>query len=468
MDFLPLGDVRTDPIINPTCLSDHVHTFYGASVIRPETTYEKLRLAYGNSGNVVENKSLYWHPTVYSFDPDSGVYTIDEIHFSSAYYIWETGAATAFPDGFKMIAGRGGNKEARAQAECVNPSKCKRPNCITDSTFFPKKACGELEVSMAFPTCWDGVNIDSEDHQSHVSYGPDWGEFGGECPVSHPVKIPEIKLFFRIVNYSGGSHMFADGTDYFHADYFNGWERKTLQRVLDECKNYSEASNPDAWCEKHLTFRDAPKKVGDERIIEKLKKLQPNPPIDTTTITDELIDGVTVLPRGACDGTLSPTITPNKIPTTSPIISPTRSPIKTPSDTHCTLPGSNCYNKQKGVGCDDEICEKLVCEARAKCCAPSGSWNNKCKNKAKTLCLHCECDHTKTALFLKKLKVIQGEKVPVLKSCGWLSKRQKKEKAKLCRKSNSFEDYDPARLVCPKSCDLPICPSSEIDLFENL
>ena len=29
MDFLPLGDVRTDPIINPDCLSDHVHTFYG-------------------------------------------------------------------------------------------------------------------------------------------------------------------------------------------------------------------------------------------------------------------------------------------------------------------------------------------------------------------------------------------------------------------------------------------------------
>ena len=30
MDFLPLADVRTDPIINPTCLADHVHTFYGA------------------------------------------------------------------------------------------------------------------------------------------------------------------------------------------------------------------------------------------------------------------------------------------------------------------------------------------------------------------------------------------------------------------------------------------------------
>ena len=74
----------------------------GASVIRPETTYEKLREAYGNSGNVVENKSLYWHPTVYSYDPDSGLYTKDKIWFSSAYYIWETGVAKAFPDGFKV------------------------------------------------------------------------------------------------------------------------------------------------------------------------------------------------------------------------------------------------------------------------------------------------------------------------------------------------------------------------------
>merc|ERR1719326_686240 len=65
MDFLPLGDVRTDPIINPDCLSDHVHTFYGANKMRPETTFADLRSADGNSGNVEENKSLYWHPTVY-------------------------------------------------------------------------------------------------------------------------------------------------------------------------------------------------------------------------------------------------------------------------------------------------------------------------------------------------------------------------------------------------------------------
>ena len=67
MDFLPLAHVRTDPIVVPQCLSDHVHTYYGATAsLRPETTYEDLMAAKGNSGNVKENLSLYWHPTVRS------------------------------------------------------------------------------------------------------------------------------------------------------------------------------------------------------------------------------------------------------------------------------------------------------------------------------------------------------------------------------------------------------------------
>merc|ERR1711971_246487 len=143
MDFLRLGDVRTDPIINPTCLSDHVHTFYGANKMRPETTYEDLRAATGNTGNVQENKSLYWHPTVYKVS-GSGVYTKADIWFASAYYIWETGSATAFPNGFKMVAGNNGIAEAKAEAECVGSSECERTDggCGSDDTsFFPETAC---------------------------------------------------------------------------------------------------------------------------------------------------------------------------------------------------------------------------------------------------------------------------------------------------------------------------------------
>lgn len=75
MDFLPLAHVRTDPVTDRAkCggkpgVAGHVHTFYGAAAsLRPTTSYEEMRVACGNSGNVDENKSLYWHPTIYRFD----------------------------------------------------------------------------------------------------------------------------------------------------------------------------------------------------------------------------------------------------------------------------------------------------------------------------------------------------------------------------------------------------------------
>lgn len=261
-----------------------------------------MRNDNGNSGNVEENKSLYWHPTVYRVE--NGIYKKADIYFSSAYYIWTTGEATAFPDGFKMVAGRNGVPEARVNFECVGCEENIENECIY--TEFPGEECEELEVSMAFPTCWDGENIDSNDHMSHVSYDLDGGQFDGDCPSSHPVKLPEIQLFFRILPYPGGTHVFADGTSIFHADYFSGWDSEELQNVLDNCENDSDAASPDAWCEDFLTFRDAPKVFGeDDNIITKLEKFQPEP-YDISTITEEVIDNTSELPRGACTGTLKP------------------------------------------------------------------------------------------------------------------------------------------------------------------
>jgi hypothetical protein len=36
---------------------------------------------------------------------------------------------------------------------------------------FPQKPCpAGIMVNVRFPTCWDGVNLDSPDHMQHVSY----------------------------------------------------------------------------------------------------------------------------------------------------------------------------------------------------------------------------------------------------------------------------------------------------------
>ena len=64
-------------------------------------------------------------------------YTRDIIAQTSAYYIWENTAndkVTAFPDGFKMIAGLKGNSGGyfpNAVAECVDASNCRRDDCST-------------------------------------------------------------------------------------------------------------------------------------------------------------------------------------------------------------------------------------------------------------------------------------------------------------------------------------------------
>merc|ERR1712176_20537 len=199
-----------------------------------------------------------------------------------------------------------------AFAECVNESPCNRDDCYTENSFFPKKACEELEVSMFFPGCWDGVSLDSDDHMSHVAYSED-GEIDGQCPQSHPVKIPVIALFFRIFEYDGGWHTFSDGSSIYHADYVSGWDETFLQGVLDNCENDSFGPNPNAFCEDHITFRDAPKCTDEDKcdfadpaLGEKLREIQPTlknfqliSPEETKTIEGDL-------PRGTCNGTLLP------------------------------------------------------------------------------------------------------------------------------------------------------------------
>jgi len=66
------------------------------------------------------------------------------------------------------------------------------------TSYLPEEPCGELAVSLVFPTCWDGTSLDSDNHRDHVVYaaGRESGQldsFAGEefdCPSTHPVLLP--------------------------------------------------------------------------------------------------------------------------------------------------------------------------------------------------------------------------------------------------------------------------------------
>ncbi|KAK3714818.1 hypothetical protein LTR37_007553 [Vermiconidia calcicola] len=104
---------------------------------------------------------------------------------------------TAPPPGFRMVVG---NPTLRAQGlgggysiyRCYTDGPLE-PNPMgvadSDTQEFPKKHCpGGMRVNINFPNCWDGKNIDSDDHQNHVASG-----YNG-CPSTHPVQLPQIML----------------------------------------------------------------------------------------------------------------------------------------------------------------------------------------------------------------------------------------------------------------------------------
>ncbi|KAF8917913.1 hypothetical protein CPB85DRAFT_1283929 [Mucidula mucida] len=257
-----LTSQRLDPIVYPGIVAAHAHSAVGASNFTRNMTTADLQESMCTSMPIVEDKSVYWYPILY-FQHRDGSFTAVNSSVG-IYYMFSDNSSetTPFPDNFRVVAGdpklRSFNASSYAQLSVkFTCSNGYRTSQMTHGLPEDTDCSQELKAEIDFPSCWDGVNLDAEDHVSHTAY-PSNGPDSGICDdPAYPVTVPRIVLevswmtapFAAIRDqamFPSQPYVLSNGdpTGYsYHADFYNGWDSGVLQRAIERC-NCDPHGNP--------------------------------------------------------------------------------------------------------------------------------------------------------------------------------------------------------------------------------
>lgn len=247
---------RLDTIIAPSgSLSSHTHTFVGSAAILPSQNVNTSC----TTSPVKADLSNYWAPQLYYYHGDTQKFDSIPLSTVNTYYLQRGGPTMgenatllqAFPKGLKMIAG----SAMLFDAPNADPIKAKAVSFVClggnepQGTTLPTGVCPDgVRTQIVFPSCWNGKDLDSSDHQSHVAYPIGGQADTGDCPSTHPIKF--ITLFYEFIyatgnlqgsvtngNVSSGFVLAnGDAVGYsFHADFISNWDTTVLKSAIDQC-----------------------------------------------------------------------------------------------------------------------------------------------------------------------------------------------------------------------------------------
>ncbi|KIW13665.1 hypothetical protein PV08_08856 [Exophiala spinifera] len=281
--FGELGNGRIDPIMSPGRPSQHLHVTFGASNLGFDPTIDELLASNCTSCSIVEDHSAYWTPRMY-FQHSNG--TLEMVPTSgglTVYYFTEGPGAgfgaevTAFPQNFRMVAGMSPKRTFYGPIPDRNTSswlpsdytqqslmeKALGFNCLhyghppnegalevhylRNKTFLDEFCHEGIRAEVMFPSCWNGKDLDSENHTTHVAY-PSTVKYGA-CPDGYPVRLPVLfyETIYQTNLFKGvdGRFVFSNGdpTGFgYHGDFICGWETGLLQEAI----NHAACTNPNS------------------------------------------------------------------------------------------------------------------------------------------------------------------------------------------------------------------------------
>jgi hypothetical protein len=227
----------------------HLHAYFGNTGANASSTAESLR----NSGNStcrggIANRSSYWVPALVAKDGTPIKPQSAQIYYKTGYNGIAPRAVQVFPQGLRVIAGdakASGPVQEHAfwACEVYNGHPKSIPDCPAGQA---------LVMQVFFPQCWNGKDLDSADHKSHMAY-----PVNGACPATHPVAIPEVSfnVYYDVPAGMRASewHLASDMYDQSlpggysaHGDWFEGWQRDIAEAFVKNCDNTSSD------CHSHL------------------------------------------------------------------------------------------------------------------------------------------------------------------------------------------------------------------------
>lgn len=233
-----------DPIVYPSQPGrSHLHAFLGNTSTDAYTTGSNIRSKGGSTcRGGTANLSGYWIPALIDTATNLPVnFKESDIYYKSAYRGIEPKNVKPIPTGLVMLAGDPNNKTPDPYTApyvwfCHNmPYPSNRGPSIPTSC----PAGDDVTLSVFFPQCWDGKNLDSPDHRSHMSYGT-----GSGCPASHPVALPEVSFHIHwavpvdgvLSRWRLSSDTYSGPAGYSaHADFMMGWDRAIADRWASLC-----------------------------------------------------------------------------------------------------------------------------------------------------------------------------------------------------------------------------------------
>ncbi len=260
--------LKDDPIVYPGQPGkSHLHQFYGNTEANAFSTFNSLRTtgkstcAYGN--NPV-NRSAYWTPAM--LDGKGNVVQPD---WEAVYYKRRPitdpkcsrtsgdpkaeGDCVPIPNGIQFIFGWDPTNP-NAPTNGTTYYNCDGPGATqghyadipTAQPFCPIGS--QILATLDAPSCWDGKNLDTADHRSHLSY-PSYGSWGYlKCDAAHPYVLPVFHLAIAysikpgddLSKWSLASDTMAPGKPRgytLHGDYKEAWDENVKKIWTQNCVN---------------------------------------------------------------------------------------------------------------------------------------------------------------------------------------------------------------------------------------